>query len=72
MEHQPTEQEKYHHTRKEDPFVLLCPSLHHTDRITAYAKGVGDVVESLLGTLEHLALLAQVTQYSLSTRNVVI
>lgn len=72
MEHQPAKQEEHHHTSKEDPFVLLCSSLHHADRIAADAKGVGNAVKSLLGALEHLALLAQVAEDSLSARNVVV
>jgi hypothetical protein len=72
MEHQPAKQEEYYDTSKEDPFVLLCPSLHHADSVAANAQGVSDAVESLLGALKHLALLAQIAQDSLPARNVVI
>ncbi|KAI6768033.1 hypothetical protein HG530_006042 [Fusarium avenaceum] len=72
MEHQPAKQEEYYNTSKEDPFVLLCPSLHHADSVAANAQSVGDAIESFLGALKHLALLAQIAQNSLPARNVVI
>lgn len=72
MQHQPAKDKEDDNAAKEDPFVLTCSSLHHADSVAADAQSVSHTVQSLLRILQHLPLLAQIPQDSLTAGNVLV
>lgn len=72
MDYQPAKPEEYHYPGPENPFVLLGPTFHHADRIPAHAERIRNVVQLSLRALEHLPLLAQVSQHSPTTFQVLV
>lgn len=57
MHNSPAKQEKENDTTPENPLVLLRPSLHLPNRISAYTESIGHTIQSPLGPLQHFPLL---------------
>ena len=72
MKYKPTEGKKHHNTNPEDPLVLLCPSFNRSNGIARDTKCVCNTVKSLLRSLQDFLLLAQITQYSLSSSQILV
>ena len=62
MQNKPAKQKEYDNTGPKDPFILLSPPLHLSNRIATDAQRIGNVVHAPLRALEHFPLLAQIRQ----------
>ena len=72
VDDQKTERKENHDTAPEHPFVLLCPSLNHSDSVATYAQGVGHVVQSLLRPLQDFPLLPEIAQHGPPTIQILV
>jgi hypothetical protein len=60
--HQKAKQEENHNPGPKDPLILFRAPLDHPYRIPAHPQGVSNTIQPLLGALEHIPLMAQITE----------
>lgn len=67
MYDQPAKKKEDGHPSVEDPLVLLCSPLYHTDGVSTNAQRICYSIQPTLGAFEYFTLLTQITQYSPTT-----
>jgi hypothetical protein len=60
---EPAEQEEDDDPTPEYPLVLFRPPLHHPNGVSTDPQGIGNSIQSSLGTLQYLPLLSQIAQH---------